>query len=282
MPQGGDSAIVLLGDTVTLAQNVVYNGQPLQVQIYGVWYFTGGGSKITLPCGSHVEIMIGGMLLPNSNSGGHSETVRICNETYWYFDEGPVDGYEIWPPFVLPIELTSFEARSTEAGVALDWTTASENGTVRFEVDVAQTPDAWELLCAMPAQGTSITETNYSFTDANRSPGLWYYALCEVDDQGERHVRATRALLVERKNGGIMCMPNPVREGHLLVFFDDRNAEVDVSVLGIASRTMEDPYTILDDEGMLSLDVSHLQRGYYVAAVTFDRKRVETCVFSVL
>ena len=187
VPQGGDSVIVQAGHTVSVTQNHVYSGLPLHIWIYGTWYFSGGGSKITLPCGSYVEIMPPmGQLLPNSNSGGHSETVRICNATYWYFDQGPQLGYQIWPYPTLPAELISFRGRAVDDRVFLTWATATEYNSDRFELFRSRDGSDRELVAVVAAQGFSSMFTQYHEIDEPGASGLWYYSLEEVDLDGQR------------------------------------------------------------------------------------------------
>ncbi|HMC96757.1 MAG TPA: hypothetical protein VKG92_03845, partial [Flavobacteriales bacterium] len=278
VPTGGDTVVVQAGHTVSISQNNVYSGLPLQIKIYGIWYFSGGGSKITLPCGSHVEIMPGGLLQPNSNSGGHSETVRICNTTYWYYDQGPQSGYQIWPPAFLPIELISFDAEAVERDVHLRWSTASEMGTAHFELHVGADPEALEFLAALPARGNSTVLTHYEHADRDRAPGLWYYALIEVDLDGSRHAKGLVAVLI-RKPQGITCMPNPVREGHLLMLLPDGFEQSMVTIRSSDMRSVLNLPASLSSTDMLAVDVSGLAPGLYVATTLAEGGTTVSCGF---
>lgn len=281
MPTGGDTVTVLAGHTVSITQNFVYNGAPLHIYVYGIWYFSGGGSKITLPCGSIVEIMVGGLLQPNSNSGGHSETVRICGTTYWYFDQGPQSGYQIWPGPILPIELLSFNATAIGQSVRLRWSTASENGSDHFEVFISADGNEEDLLMTCHAQGNSASSVNYGHLDEGRAPGIWYYRLVEVDSDGSIHDHGTLAVLVKDMAKGITCMPNPVKEGHLLITSTEEMSGLPVEIHGMDMRLHRYAELVMDDKNMLLLNIGNLQRGVYVATVTLVASRRNTCTFVV-
>lgn len=217
VPTGGDTAIVAAGHTVSITQNHVYNGQPLHIIIYGVWYFSGGGSKITLPCGSHVEIMPGGLLQPNSNSGGHSETVRICGTTYWYYDQGAQGGYQIWPGIGLPVELTSFQATPVNGAVQLAWVTATERNSHHFDIMRSTDGETWSFVAEVKAQGNSQISTYYAHSDLPGRAGLMYYRLLQTDLDGTATDLGTLAVLLQTEADGIGCRPNPVTENHLMI-----------------------------------------------------------------
>lgn len=282
VPTGGDSVIIAVDDTVTISQNHVYNGAPLQIQVYGVWYFIGGGSKITLPCGSHVEIMTGGLLLPNSNSGGHSETVRICGVTYWYYDEGPVTGYEIWPPIILPIELIAFEAEAKGEDVLLKWMTGSEIEVAAYELSVSEDIREWEQLTTVPAIGTSAGSTSYEFLDRDRGSGLWYYSLKDVGTDGSFGEPEIRSVLVRSTEQGILCMPNPVSDERLMVVLMEPSDAVQIHTIGAISRVVNEPEVLVEGDGSLILDVGTLSPGYYIAVANEKGRRIGSCSFSIM
>jgi hypothetical protein len=277
VPTGGDTITILAGHTVSVTQNYVYSGAPLHVYVYGVWYFSGGGSKITLPCGSFVEIMPGGQLMPNSNSGGHSETVRICGVTYWYFDQGAQSGYQIWPYATpLPVELISFDAAVTGSSVMLHWATATERGSDRFEVYVGKGPDALELLTLLPARGNSTTTTEYAYLDPARKAGLWYYGLKEVDADGTVSDQGMVAVLVRDQRKDITCTPT---DGHLLILSEDMGNSA-VQINGIDGRTHAVADVVMTDRNMMMLNLSNLKHGVYFAPV-MDNAGRSSCSFVI-
>lgn len=271
VPAGGDSVIVLLGDTVSITQNHVYNGLPLHIKIYGVWYFSGGGSKITLPCGSTVEIMPGGYLNPNSNSGGHSETVRICGTTYWYFDQGAQGGYQIWPPNPLPVEFLHMSAEVDHATVRLHWATATETNSSHFELYRSSDGVHRSPLARVPAQGESHVTTLYAYDDHPVGAGIWYYHLVEVDLDGAAFDLATIAVNAQGIGSDINCRPNPVTENHLMVTSEDQLLGARVHLTDVARRSQVQPHLIWEEDHLLMLDVSGLASGIYVAEmITLD------------
>ncbi len=279
-PTGGDTLIIASGHTVSVTQNHVYNGLPLHLKVYGVWYFSGGGSKITLPCGSVVEIMPGGLVQPNSNSGGHSESVRICGVTYWYYDQGPQTGYQIWPSPPLPVELVAFDV-SADAGTALiTWITGSEHNSDHFEVSRSRDGGSWEIALVVSAQGSSVTTTHYGGSDTPVADGLWYYRLVQVDDDGTRNDEGIRAVMLRTGGENLICAPNPVTDGRLMIISNVPFAASDLLVFSAAQPVEQHMQLHWESDQRLMLDVSGLSPGLYVARVTAGAEN-DHCTFVV-
>ncbi|WP_041468434.1 BspA family leucine-rich repeat surface protein [Chloroherpeton thalassium] len=118
-------------------------------------------------------------------STGAAATARqsLIDDYYW----GITDGGQIDAP--LPVSLSSFSGTSIESGVRLNWQTASEAGNAGFllyrngeEIASYQNTDA------LKGQGTTSSETNYSFTDSDVN--LWEtytYKLTSIDNSGDIH-----------------------------------------------------------------------------------------------
>ncbi|MHC1738966.1 MAG: T9SS type A sorting domain-containing protein [Ignavibacteriaceae bacterium] len=91
-------------------------------------------------------------------------------------------------PHALPVELSSFNAKLTEAGVALRWTTATEINNFGFEIERALKPEegGWEKIGFVNGSGNSNSLKEYSFADPlnlNLNLNL-RYRLKQIDNDG--------------------------------------------------------------------------------------------------
>jgi hypothetical protein len=84
----------------------------------------------------------------------------------------------------LPVELTRFDATAKPQGVALDWATASEKNSDRFEVQRSATGETYQTIGTVKSQGNSTSAHTYSFTDSRPLTGQAYYRLRQVDADG--------------------------------------------------------------------------------------------------
>ena len=84
----------------------------------------------------------------------------------------------------LPVQLTTFQGKATETGVALNWETASERNADYFEVQRAEgLTSNYSSLGQVKSAGTSTQAHSYQFVDAHAT-GLHYYRLRQVDATG--------------------------------------------------------------------------------------------------
>jgi hypothetical protein len=87
---------------------------------------------------------------------------------------------------IVPVELTSFKASLKDAGVLLEWVTATEINNMGFEIQ-RNLSDIWETIGFVEGKGTTSEITNYHFfndlSEFNYSAKL-EYRLKQIDYNG--------------------------------------------------------------------------------------------------
>ncbi|TZF83284.1 hypothetical protein FW774_13440 [Pedobacter sp. BS3] len=86
---------------------------------------------------------------------------------------------------VLPVTLTAFNAKAQSNSVKLSWTTASEKNSSQFEVLRSADGKEFIKIGQVVAAGNSDVPLQYAFNDANPFPGVNYYKLQQVDNDGK-------------------------------------------------------------------------------------------------
>ncbi len=123
-----------------------------------------GSGRVVLPWSDALEIWI---VLRNSAAGSGEEArfqVRGRHDPY------------------APFDLASFVARPLGSALQLEWTTASEDGLMGWNVHRSTAPGGpYHRLnsVAIPAFGDSSSEIGYIFVDGDASPDRRYYYLLE-------------------------------------------------------------------------------------------------------
>jgi hypothetical protein len=88
----------------------------------------------------------------------------------------------------VPITLASFSGTFVGNGrVRLDWQTLSEYQNLGFEIQKSRSvPTLFTTIpnSFVPGHGTTNVPQNYTFTDSNATPGLWYYRLKQLNQDG--------------------------------------------------------------------------------------------------
>jgi plastocyanin len=85
---------------------------------------------------------------------------------------------------LIPVELTSFAARSDGNNVILNWSTATELNNQGFEVQRSVSENEFATIGFIQGAGTTTETQNYRFVDANLSVGTYTYRLKQIDFNG--------------------------------------------------------------------------------------------------
>ncbi len=171
------------------------------------------------------------------------------------------------PPSPLPVDLISFTAKLESNIVKLDWTTASEKNSSRFEILRSENGSNFAVIGSVNAAGDANIKNYYSFKDNSPLAGIGYYQLRQIDKDGKSKIYAVQAV----KFG--------LQQSFLKVYTSVSNAEVKVfaslEVGGNASLTITDiqgrvVYTsnvaLATGQSEISLPLS-LTSGLYVATL---------------
>ena len=130
---------------------------------------------------------------PANGVGGAASRVRYGPWTYVAAQQQGLSASAATP---LPVELAAFTATPTGANVQLDWRTASEKNSARFEVERSRDGREFTKIGEQAAAGSSSTPRRYGFEDnqvpktltsqpkAGASQDLLYYRLKQVDADG--------------------------------------------------------------------------------------------------
>jgi autotransporter-associated beta strand protein len=113
----------------------------------------------------------------------------------------------------LPVELNAFNSTVSGRTVSLNWTTATEINSYKFEIERSKAgADTWVTLGAVTASNYSNAPKTYNFVDKNLSAGTYNYRLKMIDNDGsfEYSKIATEATIATPTEFNLMQnYPNP-------------------------------------------------------------------------
>lgn len=137
-------------------------------------------------------------------------TTNGVNESAQLFDSRGGSNYQadFIVSITLPVELSSFTAKSVKDQIALSWTTESELNNSHFEIERSGTSKNWKPIGKVLGNGTTVEAHRYSFTDAAPLAGMNYYRLKQVDTNGQFEYSSVVAVAREAK-GALGVFPNP-------------------------------------------------------------------------
>jgi hypothetical protein len=114
----------------------------------------------------------------------------------------------------LPVVLTSFTATAVTNRARLNWATASEHLSGRFDVERSYDGAAFVPVGSVAATGTTTRPNNYSFVDEAPSPngGIVYYRLHQIDTDGTTTYSQVQSLSFASTAATLLrCYPNPAQ-----------------------------------------------------------------------
>lgn len=124
---------------------------------------------------------------------------------------------------VLPIELTSFNARAINQQSTLNWSTQTERDNNYFSIERGDNITRFEEIGQVKGAGDSNEPQHYSFTDKTPLPGKNYYRLRQVDFDGTFSYSPMVSVNFGDE-GGITLSPVPIRD-QLRVQLEKANQE---------------------------------------------------------
>ncbi|WP_184171513.1 T9SS type A sorting domain-containing protein [Rhabdobacter roseus] len=168
-----------------------------------------------------------------------------------------------------PVKLVTFTANKEAQTAVLNWSTAEEVNSERFEVEHSLNGKQWRTIGTVAAKGNSQSTLWYSFVDADPANGENLYRLRMVDKDRTHAYSPVRSLSFDIKVGTYLY-PNPVAE-KLLINIDDWNKVERVQVYSNSGKAVYEAQSAPVD----GIDVKNLPAGLYVVRVTRTNGAVE-------
>jgi len=115
----------------------------------------------------------------------------------------------------LPVIFSSSKASQKNAGIQVDWSTASESNLDNFIIERSSNGSSFAPVATVVAKGSASSATGYSWYDAAPANGNNFYRIKAVNKDGS--VIYTSVLKVNLANGNaeLTIAPNPIRSGML-------------------------------------------------------------------
>jgi len=188
-------------------------------------------------------------------------------------DAGAVYSFELEPEVPLPITLQSFEAKTNNGSVVLNWTTASETNNMAFRIY-----RNGKLLTGMEGAGTTFEPKSYTFTDKTVIPGVQYtYVLSDVDYSNTETRYDEKAVKIMIDGSDIVtefvvndAYPNPFNPSTTIDYQLPESRDVTMVLYDLTGRKIRTLINDVQGKGAYSVRIcaDNLSAGIYLCRFT--------------
>ncbi len=193
-----------------------------------------------------------------------------------------LDGIRVftdWSALVIPVELSSFTAVTTTAGVELKWNTASEINNSGFEIERKSEGSSWSKIGFVQGAGTSTEKNSYSYVDNTVNSGSFSYRLKQIDFDGTFEYSGVLNVNFDTPASYSLSQnyPNPFNPSTRINFSLPAASNVKISVFNSLGQEVAVLVDGMKDAGAHSVnfEAANLPAGIYMYSIeTGDYKEV--------
>lgn len=136
-----------------------------------------------------------------------------------WFDEIIING--LVSNFVLPVDITYFNANPEEKSVNLTWETSWEKNSKEFVVERSTDLIEFKSIGKLEAGGDATGRLQYKFVDEAPFTGVSYYRLKMVDNDSNYNYSGNRDVVIKSNSDQIMITPNPASASQIRIIKDN-------------------------------------------------------------
>ncbi len=127
------------------------------------------------------------------------------------FDLVMFDDVSLTASTVLPLHFSYFNGNSINKTIKLVWQTENEVNTKNFEIEKSINGITYTTIGFTNARGNSALTQQYYFTDAAPLPGINYYRIKQMDNDGRYTYSTAIKVSTELNKNGITVYPQPAQ-----------------------------------------------------------------------
>lgn len=178
----------------------------------------------------------------------------------------------------LPVKLTSFGGKVQMGGIGLRWTTTSESNSSHF--DVSRSTDGHEFISIgkVLSAGNSTAINNYSFTDKSPYACVNYYQLKQVDFNNNYELSPVIAVNHAFTGNTFNISDNGKVTNAFIHATENISGSVFISNTA-GKKVFNKQFELIKGLNIISLDLSSLNAGIYLARLTTVNKKTVTVKF---
>jgi hypothetical protein len=165
------------------------------------------------------------------------------------------------PAIILPVRLTSFNAKVSSCTVNLDWTAATETDFNNYEVQSSTDGSTFKTIATQTAIGTN---QKYSYQDHSPAQGNIYYRLKMVNIDGSFQYSNIIAMKLNCNRSEIVVYPNPVTDILNINITNAQDNETQANLFDNSGRLLQSKKLI---SGTNTIDMTKFAKGIFLLSL---------------
>lgn len=161
----------------------------------------------------------------------------------------------------LPVTLLNFSASKSGNNADLNWSTSTEQNTLRFELESSKDGILFNKIGEVKAAGNSSSPVNYSFKDVRSLKGINYFRLKQVDVDGKFILSAIKKLNYDDVTIKLNIYPNPATTQIKVDLNSTNNGTVKITIYNIEGKKVQEEFALSSSD--IKINISSLVRGIY-------------------
>ena len=165
----------------------------------------------------------------------------------------------------LPVTLLNFSATKKGNGNLLNWLTATELNTSRFEVERSDNGINFTRIGTVAAAGNSSAQIRYEYLDHLSSSNKTFYRLKIIDKDNRYNYSKIVVSNGSNKESQFQLYPNPAHnEVHIYVSNVSGTNSLKMQLVDVAGKVVRmENWKVTNNEIFTEVDVTNLQKGIY-------------------
>lgn len=170
------------------------------------------------------------------------------------------------------VTLLRLKGKAMVQGNLIEWTTASETNSYKF--DLYRTQDVtneYQHIATINGAGNSSSLKNYAYTDKSAPTGMTYYRLTQTDFDGS--LRELGVVAVQRSSNipTVSVVPNPVSTTAHIEFVLPQGGDATIQLHDISGKLVTSKNTMLQDGlNSISLEMATYPAGIYFVTISHE------------
>jgi|GEM_PF-1742940 len=173
-----------------------------------------------------------------------------------------------------PVTLVNFSTRRDGAQVQIEWQTATERNSQRFEVEHSADMQDWRVIGTRTGANNSSTLRHYAFRHEQPAIGDNYYRLRQVDIDGKSEYSPIRKISLSGR-GVIGVAPNPVTNGTTFLRLNGlKDDTANIRLMDAFGRLLREWKVATENDYAMPIDLSDVPSGVLFLFVNGETVRI--------